>query len=101
MFYGLVWGHANWPRADVVSQLQSIPGQHLVIVRYSYDHHNVNYEWVYNAADIDRSKIVWAREIQGADISPLLNYYKDRNVWLVEADSDPARLVPYPGPPQN
>jgi hypothetical protein len=101
MFYGLVWGHANWPRADVVSQLESIPGQHLVIVRYSYDHHNVNYEWVYNAADIDHSKIVWAREIQGADISPLLNYYKDRNVWLVEADSDPARLLPYPGPPQN
>jgi hypothetical protein len=101
MFYGLVWGHANWPRADVVSQLESIPGQHLVIVRYSYDHHNVNYEWVYNAADIDHSKIVWAREIQGADISPLLNYYKDRSVWLVEADSDPAKLLPYPGPPQN
>jgi hypothetical protein len=84
-----------------VSQLESIPGQHLVIVRYSYDHHNVNYEWVYNTADIDHSKIVWAREIQGADISPLLNYYKDRNVWLVEADSVPVKLVPYSGPSQN
>jgi hypothetical protein len=101
MIDGLVWGHANWPRADVTAQLESTAGQHLVIVRYSYDHHNVNYEWVYNAADIDHSKIVWAREIPGADISPLLSYYKDRKVWLVEADSLPVKLVPYSGPPQN
>jgi hypothetical protein len=101
MFYGLVWGHANWPRADVAAKLESLPGQHLVIVRYSYDHHNVNYEWVYNAADIDHSKIVWAREIPGADITPLLNYYKDRNIWLVEADSFPLKLAPYSGSPQN
>jgi hypothetical protein len=95
MAYGLVWGHANWPRADVAAQLESTAGQHLVIVRYSFDHHNVNYEWVYNAADIDHSKIVWAREIPGVDITPLLGYYKDRSVWLVEADSFPVKLVPY------
>ena len=95
MFYGLVWGHANWPRADVASQLESMPGQHLVIVRYSYDHHNINYEWVYNAADIDHSKIVWAREVQGADIKPLLQYFKGRKVWLVEADSENPVPIPY------
>jgi hypothetical protein len=99
MMDGLVWGHANWPRADIAAQLESTPGQHLVVVRYSHDHHNINYEWVYNAADIDQSKIVWAREIDGVDIEPLLRYYKDRTVWLVEADSFPVQLTPYPAKP--
>lgn len=95
MMYGLVWGHANWPRADVAAQLESTAGQHLVIVRYSYDHHNVNYEWVYNAADIDHSKIVWAREVPGVDIQPLLNYFHGRKIWLVEADKFPPQVTPY------
>jgi hypothetical protein len=95
MQYGLVLGHANWPRADIASQLESTPGQHLVIVRYSYNHHNINYEWVYNAADIDHSKIVWAREIPGADVEPLLEYFKGRKVWLVEADSINPVPIPY------
>ncbi len=95
MMYGLVWGHANWPRADVAAQLESTTGQHLVIVRYSYDHHNVNYEWVYNAADIDRSKIVWAREIPGVDMKPLLDYFNGRKVWLVEADAENPVPIPY------
>jgi hypothetical protein len=95
MQYGLVLGHANWPRADITSQLESTPGRHLVIVRYSYNHHNINYEWIYNAADIDHSKIVWAREIPGADIEPLLEYFNGRKVWLVEADSENPVPIPY------
>jgi hypothetical protein len=70
------------------------PGGHLLIVRYSPEH-NSNLEWVYNAADIDRAKIVWAREIPGVDIHPLLDYYMGRSVWLVEPDASPPRITPY------
>jgi hypothetical protein len=56
----------------------------------------VLHEWVYNAADIDAAKIVWVREIPGQDIKPLLNYYRDRKIWLVDADTSPPRLQPYP-----
>ncbi len=84
-------------RAHMVKQLDATPGLHLAIVRYSPDR-TIQNEWVYNAADIDASKIVWAREIPGLDLQPLLAYFRNRDVWLVEADASPPRLQPYPGP---
>jgi hypothetical protein len=81
-------------RAAVAATLADKPGQHLVLVRY-LPSHNPHLEWVYNWADIDRSKIVWAREIPGMDLNPLLAYFKDRSVWLVEPDLSPPRLEPY------
>jgi hypothetical protein len=82
-------------RAQFESRLNSSPGGHLVIVRYSPEH-NSNREWVYNRADIDHAKIVWAREIPGVNIHPLLDYFHGRRVWLVEPDAAPPRITPYP-----
>jgi len=82
-------------RAQFESQLNSSPGEHLLIVRYSPEH-NSDREWVYNAADIDHAKIVWAREIPGVNIHPLLDYFHGRRVWLVEPDAAPPRITPYP-----
>src|ERR1019366_685533 len=75
----------NLSRAQIAAQLQATPHKHLVIVRYA-PNHNVLDEWVYNAAEIDAAKIVWAREIPGRDLKPLLDYYRDRQIWLVSAD---------------
>jgi hypothetical protein len=86
----------NLSRARFVQQLDATPGLHLIIVRYQPNHY-VHHDWVYNAADIDHSKIVWAREIPGRDIQPLLAYFHDRKVWLVDADASPPRLRPYSG----
>lgn len=47
-------------RAAIDSKLQTLPGKHLVIVRYGEDH-NVNQEWVYNGADLTNGKVLWAR----------------------------------------
>ncbi len=81
-------------RASTVSQLKQTPGDHLVIVRYSPTHDPAE-EWVYNGADIDHSKIVWAREIPGVSMQPLLDYFHDRKVWLVEPDEAVPHLSPY------
>jgi len=88
----------NFARARIVKQLQATPGRHLVIVRYKEDHPPYA-EWVFNDADIDDSKIVWAREIPGQNMQPLLDYFRGREVWLLDADHPPFRLQSYSLPP--
>jgi hypothetical protein len=89
------WNYVHpFPRDRVAAELSHMPGQHLVIVRYPPGH-DYRDQWVYNAADIDRAKIVWAHEVPGQDIAPLLSYYSTRKVWLIEPDNLPPRLQPY------
>jgi hypothetical protein len=80
-------------RVQFLKQLDSSPGEHLVLVNYG-DKHNVGEEWVYNRAEIDRAKVVWAREIPGVDDRPLREYFRGRLIWEVDADSDPPLLKP-------
>jgi len=84
----------NQARASILSQLGHTPGSHLVIVRYRPDHDFILDEWVYNGADIDGSKVVWARDL-GAENAELLRYFSTRRAWLVEPDYNPPRLTPY------
>ena len=65
-------------------------------MRYRPDHEILE-EWVYNGADIDGSKVVWARDMGAAKNQELIDYYKDRRVWLVEPDEKPVRVTPYHG----
>ncbi|MGH2368964.1 MAG: hypothetical protein ACRDI2_12260 [Chloroflexota bacterium] len=84
-------------RAHLLARLERMPGQHLVIVRYgpAYDPGR-QIEWVYNRADIDHGKVIWAREMGDVENARLLEYYRDRHLWLIEPDHQPVRLQPYP-----
>jgi hypothetical protein len=81
-------------RVAVIKQLMDTPGKHLIVVRYS-DDHNIHDEWVYNGADIDGSKIIWARELDPEQNAKLFSYFKDRHIWLVEPDVDNTEIKPY------
>jgi hypothetical protein len=87
------WPRGNLQRAHIVSELQHTPGQHLVLVRYSPGH-DVDAEYVYNAADIDSAKTVWAHDMGEAQNQELLQYYANRHVWLLEPDHPAAQLQP-------
>src|SRR5262249_8314490 len=64
-------------RAHILAQLKEDGRQHLVMVRYD-PWHSLHKEWVYNEADIDSAKVVWAREMDMAHNRTLLEYFADR-----------------------
>jgi hypothetical protein len=88
------WSQGNRPRVAVANTLAQMPGKNLVIVRYTPEH-GTHFEWVYNAADIDGAKAVWARDMGPAANQELIDYFRDRKVWIVDADDRPPALKPY------
>jgi hypothetical protein len=97
----MTWYHTpegNVARARVLAHLSAMEGKQLAIVRYGDDHNTVMNEWVYNRADIDGAKVVWAREMDAPDNRELLQYFHDRRAWLVEADETPPKVSAYPSP---
>jgi hypothetical protein len=87
--------HGNPERRIMVNrQLAAMPGQLLVFVRYS-PRHIFQDEWVYNRADIDASRIVWARDLGEPENAKLRAYYPGRVVMLLEPDEREPRLGPY------
>jgi hypothetical protein len=81
-------------RAIVGQELDRVPGQLLVFVRY-LPRHIFQDEWVYNGADIDASRIVWARDLGDTENEKLLRYFPARTALLLEPDARPIRLEPY------
>ena len=86
-----VWRPMGVERAEILAELDSLPGGHLVLVRYGPDHDPLA-EWVYNEADIDCAKVVWARDMGPAENGELIQYFKERRTWLLEGDEMPPRL---------
>jgi len=76
------------------SQLAQTPGQQLVFVRY-WPHHPVQEEWVFNAADIDGARVVWALDLGPVENEKLRRYYPGRTAWRLEPDARPPKLSPY------
>jgi hypothetical protein len=72
----------NAKHAVVEEQLKRQPGRQLVLVRYG-PRHEIYEELVYNHADIDGSKIVWARSLGAEKDAELIRHYPNRQVWTV------------------
>jgi hypothetical protein len=86
------WPRGDLDRASILRQLEQRPGPQLVIVHYAPGHDPVR-EWVYNEANIDAAKVIWARDMGKDDNRELLQYFRDRNVWIVEADHPTPQLL--------
>jgi hypothetical protein len=91
-WYGL--GHGNARRIAVDHELVQAPGRLLVFVRYS-PQHMFQEEWVWNDADIDAARVVWARDLGQDENRKLIDYYPGRTAWLLEPDARPLRLTRY------
>ena len=85
----------NPAKARISADLDKAGGQHLVVVKTKTDPDNV-FQWIYNGAEIDRSNIVWARDLGPRENAGLLRYFRNRTVWLLDPNVSPPRIVPWP-----
>jgi hypothetical protein len=85
---------AHIDRARIVSQLERIPGQHLVFVHHEpWDAGAIS--WIYNDPDLNHSRILWAHDMGDADNEKLIRLYPNRRVWRVDKDYVFNLLRPY------
>lgn len=85
---------SDWARhrAQIARGLEQLPGQHLVLVHYSAEH-NPHQEWVYNLADLDGAKVLWARGERSDWNAQLIQRYRASHwIWELAADAPAARL---------
>ena len=84
-------------RERFVPLLESETGQHLVLVRYQpYDGERKS-EWIFNRANLQDARIVWARDSRDPQtLRQLMAQFSGRKLWLAEPDAKPPRVRPYP-----
>ena len=85
----------NQSKARITAELERVPGNHLVIVKAKTDPNNL-FQWIFNEADIDAARIVWARDLGPERNADLMHYFAGRRAWLVDPNVEPATRVPYP-----
>ena len=83
------------PRNQVLAQLND--GQsHLVFLQYGPGAVGQE-DWLYNEPDVDRGRIVWARDMGPTRNAELISYYPRRKPWLCQVAT--FRLTPCPDLP--
>lgn len=76
------------PREEIERKLETLPGKSLVVVSYkTAGAFNVPHEWIYNAADLDSAKVVWAWDMGAARNQELFDHFKDRQIWQIQVTS--------------
>jgi hypothetical protein len=83
-----------WSRFQVLAKLEKEPRPQLLIVRYGL--RQPLPAWIYNPADIDSAKVIFARDYGPCGNLELLKYYANRQKWLLEVDGFEYKLSPYP-----
>ena len=81
-------------RLNITQQLERKPGKHLVFVHYAPDF-DIQNQWVYNAADLAGSRIIFAHDL-AAKNALLIADYPGRSVWRLNFGGKESRLEAYP-----
>jgi hypothetical protein len=90
----------SWPsrRAALIQLLSSADRPQLVIVRYPSPDWQIGEEWVFNSAEIEQQRVVFAHDLGIEEDEALLRYFTDRAALLLTFDRDSGRehIEPYP-----
>jgi len=92
------WASENYKfpeRPATISALKGLGGLHLVFVVAQKGIDQNTFDWVYNAADIDASKIVWARDLGPVRNQELITFFSNRQLWILHPNGTAPTLMPY------
>jgi hypothetical protein len=87
--------YVSHDRAHVEHDVLEYPGKQLCLVRYT-PRHEPWQEWVFNGADPENERLVWARSLGPERDREVIAAYPGREVWLVQPDFTDKLLSPYP-----
>ena len=84
----------NMNKSRITRMLEQQPGKHVVFVKPKTDPMNL-FQWIYNEASIDDSRIAWARDLGPERNAELKAYFGTRQAWLVDPNVEPATCIKY------
>jgi hypothetical protein len=86
--YGLDFAEPQYVTKDRVRVTREVlrePGKQLCLVRYTPGHEGWQ-EWVFNGADLQNERLIWARSLDQKTDDAVIAAYPGRTVWLVKPD---------------
>jgi hypothetical protein len=84
----------NMNKARMTAELEQIPGKHLLFVKTKTNLDDI-FQWIYNDADLDAARFVWARDLGAERNAELARSFARRQIWLVDPNAKPATRVEY------
>jgi hypothetical protein len=82
---GWAFSTPRLPQRELIEdQLNRLPGDHLIIVRYRAIFHSPHEEFVFNEADLEHAHLLWARSMTAKQNCILVLYFPDRDYWVVD-----------------
>jgi len=88
--------YAQRQHRSIDRQLDRLPGRQLVFVQYSPDY-SIHDEWVYNQADLQQAKVVFAHDLSTERDQALLAEYPGRQALRLTLSPAQAKLAPLTG----
>jgi len=86
---------AAYLRAQIERMLKERGGKYLLVVKYS-EKYSFDDEIVYNLSDLDNLPVVWAHYLEADKNKALLDYYRDRKVYLIKISVNSLSIQPMP-----
>ena len=73
--------------------------QHLIFVTHPRELQEIDPTWIYNRANVDEAKVVWAADFGDGENQKLLGYYPARTAWRLDVADRTLTLQPYRAKP--
>lgn len=86
---------ATFFKADLEEMVEKLPDRYIALVNYNpnYSFHD---EIVFNKADIENAKLIWAHDLGSTKNKPMLRFYNNRKILMISVEGTKIKINPLP-----